>query len=88
MFMTSSTKSTLGSVLQGVAWILFAFAGLAFWAGGRAINELAKTGRLLGEMGGIALAVVCGGLGAVVKSAGENLAEDEEGVKTTESFKK
>jgi hypothetical protein len=75
--MSSSTKSALGFLLRGMAWLLFAVAGLAFWVGGRAINEFARTGRMLAEMEGIALAAVCAGLGAVVKSAGENLKEDE-----------
>jgi hypothetical protein len=76
--MNVSTKSALKSLLRGVAWLLFAIAGLAFWVGGRAINEFAKTERLLAEMEGIGLAVVCAGLGAVAKAAGERRAEAEE----------
>jgi hypothetical protein len=75
--MGSSARSALGFVLQGVAWLLFVTAGLAFWVGGRAIHEFAKTDRMLAEMEGIGLAAVCAALGAVVKSAGENLTEDE-----------
>jgi hypothetical protein len=76
--MSSSIKSALKFLLHGVAWLLFAIAGLAFWLGGRAINEFAKTERILAEMEGISLAVLCAGLGAVAKAAGERLAEAEE----------
>ena len=53
-------------------------AGLAFWFGGRAINEFAKTDRMLAEMEGIGLAAVCDALGAVARYAGENLVETHE----------
>jgi hypothetical protein len=55
--MTPSTKATSASLLRGVAWLLFVIAGLAFWFGGRAISEFAKTERILAEMEGIALTV-------------------------------
>ena len=85
IFMSSSTKSALKSLLRGVAWLLFMIAGLAFWVGGRAIHEFAKTERMLAEMVGIGLAVVCGGLGAVAKAYGEPVAEAEEnGTSTSE----
>ena len=61
-----------------MAWILFTFAGLVFWAGGRAINEFAKTERILAEVESIGLAAVCAGLGAVAKTAGDHFAEAEE----------
>jgi hypothetical protein len=76
--MSSATKSALRSLLQGLAWLLFVIAGLAFWVGGRAINEFAKTERILAEIEGISLAVLCAGLGVVVKAASERLAEAEE----------
>jgi hypothetical protein len=76
--MNVSIKSAPRSVLQGVAWLLFAIAGLAFWVGGRAIHEFARTERMLAEMEGIGLAAVCAGLGAVAKAAAERPAEAEE----------
>jgi p-aminobenzoyl-glutamate transporter AbgT len=76
--MTSSTKSALAFLLRGISWFLFVIAGLAFWVGGRAMHEFAKMDRVLAEMVGIGLAAVCGVLGAVVKSAGENFTESEE----------
>jgi hypothetical protein len=46
---------------SGLASILFAIAGLAFWVGSRTINEFAKTDRMLAEMEGIGLATLSGG---------------------------
>ena len=71
----ASIRLALKYLLTGVAWVLFATAGLSFWFGGRAIHEFAKTERLLAEMEGIGLAAVCGALGAFAKAAAENLAE-------------
>ena len=69
-------KSTpLASFLQGLAWVFFAIGGLAFWVGGRALDEFAKTDRMLAEMEGIDIAVVCGALGALTKVVGDRLAE-------------
>ncbi len=62
--MTPSTRSALKSLLGGVAWLLFAVAGLAFWIGGRAISEIYQVDRILAEMEGMALAVVTGALGS------------------------
>ena len=67
---------------------MFTAAALAFFVGGRAINEFARTDRLLAEMEGIAFAAVCAALGAVLKSPGENLAEDEETDTTVDSLQK
>jgi hypothetical protein len=67
----------LKAFLQGVAWLLFAIAGLAFLWGGRAISEFARTERTLAEMEGLVLAGMCGALGAWAKTAGDNLDEDE-----------
>ena len=77
--MNDSTKSTFKALLRGVAWLLFGIGGLAFWAGGRAIREFSKADIVLSEMGGIFIALVCIGLGALAKSAGEEDEETEEG---------
>lgn len=53
---------------------MFGIAGIAFFFGGRAIREFTKTDLVLSEMAGIFVAIVCAGLGALAKSAGE---EDE-----------
>jgi hypothetical protein len=68
--MSASTKLALKSLLRGIAWLLFAVAGLSFWMGGRVIGEFAKTERTLAEIEGIGLALACAGLGAVAKVAG------------------
>jgi hypothetical protein len=72
-----STRSTIKSLLRGVSWLLFVSAGLAFWWGGRAISESAKTERMLAEMEGITLAPVCAGLGALAKAAADHLDDGE-----------
>jgi hypothetical protein len=60
-----------------VAWFLFAIAGLTFLFGGRAINEFAKTERVLAEMEGVGLAALCALLGTIAKAGGERLGEAE-----------
>ena len=47
--------------------------------GGRAIREVTKTDLVLSEMAGIFVAIVCLGLGALAKSAGEEDVSEEEG---------
>jgi hypothetical protein len=63
-------------LLRGVAWILFAIAGLAFLVGGRAFREFAHTDWLLAEMEGLGLTVVFAGLGAAVEMAAIKLSGD------------
>src|SRR4029077_5645510 len=73
--MTASTRSALKVLLRGVSWLLLVVAGLAFWVGGWAISDFAKTDRIFAEMEGITLAVVVGGLGFAAKTAADNLDE-------------
>jgi len=54
--MTAAIRSFWKAFLHGVAWILFAIAGLAFWIGGRAISEFGKIDRILSEMLGLGIA--------------------------------
>jgi hypothetical protein len=61
------------TLMRGLAQLLFVIARLFFFVGGRAISTFTKTERLLAEMEGIGLAVVFGALGALTKSAGDNL---------------
>jgi hypothetical protein len=67
--MGDSTHSAVQALLRGVAWLMFVIAGLSFWFGGRLITEFAKIDRTLGEMGGIGIAVVCVGIGAIATRA-------------------
>ena len=76
--MNASTKSAVKALLRGVSWILFVIAGFAFLVGGRAISEFAKTERVLAEMEGLGLAVVCGGLGLWAKSTADDFDEGED----------
>ena len=70
-------KSILKALLQGVAWLLFAIAAFAFFWGGRAISEFAKTERILAELEGLLLAAVCEALGAWAKVAFDNIDEGD-----------
>jgi hypothetical protein len=81
--MRASIKSSLRVLLQGVAWLLFVAAGIAFFVGGRAISEFAKTDRMLAEVEGFFIAAVCAGFGAIAKAAGEYLAEGGDGTSTS-----
>lgn len=53
---------------------MFGIGGIAFFFGGRVIRGFTKADIVLSEMAGIFVAIVCLGLGALAKSAGE---EDE-----------
>jgi hypothetical protein len=77
--MNDSTTSTWKAFLRGVSGLLFGIAGIAFFFGGRAIREFTKADIVLSEMGGIFIALVCLGLGALSKSAGEEDVNEEEG---------
>lgn len=72
--MDDSIKSAWKAFLRGIAVLLFGIAGVAFFFGGRFISEFGKTERVFAEMAGVFIAIVCGALGALAKSAGE---EDE-----------
>ena len=52
----TDTRSFWKAFLHGLAWVLFAIAGLAFWVGGRAISEFGKIDRILAEMLGLLIA--------------------------------
>jgi hypothetical protein len=63
-----------------VAWLtscLSLLLCLFLWEGG-AISTFTKRERVLAEIKGIGLAVVCGALGALAKSAGDNLDDGED----------
>ena len=76
--MSSSTRSAVKYVLEGVAYGLFGIGGISFWVGGRAISEFAKIDRLLAEMMGLALAGGCGILGFMVRTLGARFEEGGE----------
>src|SRR5438477_319739 len=66
--MTAATRLFWKTFLHGLAWILFAIAGLAFWVGGRAISEFGKIDRILAEMLGLGIAFASGALGYILKT--------------------
>ncbi len=76
--MTASSRKVLKVVLRGASWVLFAIAGLMFWAGGAAIAEFAKTDRILSEMFGLISAAALGGIGLAIKSAADDLEPEDE----------
>lgn len=76
--MKATPKSALGSLVRGLSWVFFGSGALSFFWGGRFISEFGRTDRVLAEVEGIGLALVCGGLGFVAKTAGEHLAECDE----------
>ena len=75
--MNTATKSTLKTLLRGVAWLLFAIAVLPFLFGGQTIRAFAETDWLLAEMEGAGLAMVCAGLGVIAKIGADRFEEDE-----------
>jgi hypothetical protein len=75
--MKPSIRSTVKLLLRGVAWFLFAIAGLTFWMGGSVIGVFEKTDRILAEMEGTAIAALFAGLGAAAKFAEEHFEEGE-----------
>jgi hypothetical protein len=66
--MNAPTKLAGKLLLHVMAWILFVVAAIAFWAGGRLISAVSKTGRLLAEAEGVGIAVVFVGLGGYCKA--------------------
>lgn len=77
--MNDSTKSTFKAFLRGVSGLLFGIAGIAFLFGGHVIRGFTKADIVLSEMAGIFICLVCLGLGALAKSAGEEDVSEEEG---------
>ena len=71
--MTTATRSFWKAFLHGLAWILLAIAGLAFWVGGRAISEFGKIDRILSEMLGLGIAFATGALGYILKTMADDL---------------
>ena len=71
-------RSTLKRPLQGVSSVLFAFAGLSFLFGGRAIHEFGGLDRTLAEVSGVGLAFLCLSLGVVGKHKIEDIEWQEQ----------
>jgi hypothetical protein len=54
-------------VLRGLSQLLFVTAGLSFFVGERVNGAFTETERMLAEVEGIGLAVVCGALGFMAR---------------------
>ena len=76
----AATRSFWKVFSHGLAWVLFAVAGLTFWAGGKLISESAKMDRILAEMLGLMIALALGAVGYVLKNFGDDLGSDEDSV--------
>jgi NADH:ubiquinone oxidoreductase subunit 5 (subunit L)/multisubunit Na+/H+ antiporter MnhA subunit len=76
--LTTSATPAFKAFLRGVSGLLFGIGGISFLFGGRAIREFAKADIVLSEMAAIFVAIVCLGLGALAKSAGEEDVNEEE----------
>jgi len=86
--MTASRAAKLALLLRGVASLFAVLAVLAFWVGGRAISESAKTDRVLAEMEGVALTALFSGLGVTAKATADRVEENEGNISLTESLRK
>ena len=75
---TAATRSFWKAFLHGLAWILFAIAGVTFWAGGKVISESAKIDRILAEMLGLMIAFALGALGYILKNSADDLGSDQD----------
>ncbi len=73
--MSHSPNSTTTVALRGLAWLLFASAVFAFWAGGWVISGFAQTDRMLAEMEGIGVALALAALGFLAKEVAERIDE-------------
>jgi hypothetical protein len=76
-FMNTTKISAAKTLLRGMAWFFFGIAGLAFWFGGGIISIVTRADRFLGEMGGIAVALLCAGLGAISMAAEDRFEQSE-----------
>jgi hypothetical protein len=72
--MDPSSREKIVHLLQGIARLFFAGAGLAFLFGGGLIHAISPgTDRILSEIGGAALAALCVVLGFLAKVAEDRL---------------
>jgi hypothetical protein len=72
------SRSFWKAFLHGLAWVLFAIAGVAFWVGGRAISEFGKIDRILSEMLGLGIAAGTGVLGYILKTTADDLGAEQD----------
>ena len=71
--MTPSTRTKLKLLLQGIAILFFATAGLAFFFGGGLIHAVRGTDRFVAEIEGFTLAVLFAVLGGCAKAVEDRI---------------
>jgi hypothetical protein len=86
--MNEKTKAGLGSLLNGASYLLFAIACMAFWFGGGLIQAVTQTDRALAEGEGIGLAMIFGGVGALVKTIATRLETGDGMISLSDSLRK
>jgi hypothetical protein len=75
--MGTSLKATAASLLRATAWLFLGVGLLAFWAAGAVISAIAGTDRVLAEMEGIALTLLCLVLAGGAKYVADRLEEGD-----------
>jgi hypothetical protein len=86
--MHATTKASLALLLNRVAYLFFVIAGIAFWFGGGLIHTMLQTDRVPSEAEGIGLAVLLGGIGAIVKTIATRLEIGDGMISMSDSFRK
>jgi hypothetical protein len=84
--MNLSLRSIATPLLEGVAWLSFVAAGLAFLFGGGVIHAMVGTDRVTAEFEGVALMVLCLAVGLIAKIIEYRLAEGELPASLGEAF--
>lgn len=70
-----TVRSAISQTLVVSGKGLLGVAVLSFFVGGRAVSESFGADRLLGELGGIAFAIVLGAIGGILWAAGDGIEE-------------
>jgi hypothetical protein len=86
--MNATKKAGLASLLNGAAYLLFVTACMAFWFGGGLIHAVVQTDRVPAEAEGIGLAMLFGGIGALVKTIATRLETGEGMISLSDSLRK
>jgi hypothetical protein len=76
--MKPSTRTTLESLLRGLAGLSGVAAGLVFWFGGGLIHAFGETDRVLAEVEGIIVALLFLGLAGGARILEDRLDEGDE----------
>lgn len=86
--MNPTTKARLASLLNVAAYLLFVIAGMAFWFGGGLIHAVVQRDRVPAEAEGLGLAMLFGGIGALVKTIATRLETGDGMISLSDSLRK